>query len=123
MKAINSLLKSYGTFFRYPAIKAQLQAFYFDAEYHGKSLQDIVKKMRDNDVQDILKEVYNLLCLILSLPSTSVSVERSLKRIKTAARNSMMEERLSSKNRLDIQELVGKSFLVYPIYYKMFQLL
>lgn len=52
-------------------------------------------------------EVYKLFCLILTIPSTSVSVERNfscLKRIKTYLRNSMTEERLSSLTTISIEK-------------------
>jgi len=52
-------------------------------------------------------EVYKLFCLILTILSTSVSVERNfscLYRIKTYLRNSMTEERLSSLATISIEK-------------------
>ena len=57
--------------------------------------------------RDIFKEAYKLRCLIVTLPSTSVSTERSfscLKRIKTYQRNAMTEDRFSNLAKLSIEK-------------------
>ena len=55
--------------------------------------------MHRNDLIQTVPEATNLLKLVLTLPATTASVERSfsvLKRIKTYSRNRTKEERLSS---------------------------
>lgn len=58
-------------------------------------------------MHEILSEVFKLLCLIATMPSTSVSVERNfsaLKRIKTYLRNSIKQDRLNSLAKMSIEK-------------------
>lgn len=58
-----------------------------------------------------MSEVYKLFVLILTIPSTSVSVEISfscLNRIKTYLRNSTSQQRLSCLSTISIEKLLIK---------------
>lgn len=80
-------------------LKNELSVVYFDSQFHGQNIQQCVKLLKEFQDSGLLMEVYKLFCLIMTIPSTIVSVERNfscLKRIKTYLRNSMTEERLSS---------------------------
>ncbi|XP_025192174.1 uncharacterized protein LOC112592365 [Melanaphis sacchari] len=58
---------------------------------------------------EVMPEVYKLFSLILTIPSTSVSVERSfscLKRIKTYLRNNTSQHRLNSLSTISIEKLL-----------------
>ncbi|KAL4090127.1 hypothetical protein QTP88_025026 [Uroleucon formosanum] len=68
-------------------LKAELEVLYSDTNYQNLNhIYDLVKIFELEGLKTVLPEAYNLFSLILTLPSTSVSVERSfscLKRIKT----------------------------------------
>jgi hypothetical protein len=66
-----------------------------------------VQLLKELEESGLLMEAYKLYCLVLTIPSTSVSVERNfscLKRIKSYLRNSMTEERLSFLAKISIEK-------------------
>jgi hAT family C-terminal dimerisation region len=68
---------------------------------------DTIKYMFDNDLQQVLTEIYELYSLIITIPVTSASVERSfstLKRIKTFLRNTMSQDRLCNDSVISIEK-------------------
>lgn len=75
----------------------------------------------ENDgLKEVMPEVYKLFTLSLTIPPTSVSVERSfssIKRIKTYLRNSTGRERLSSLSTISIEkQLIQKLKESEPFY-------
>lgn len=96
--AFENLLKFYGTkFTKHQRLKNELSLLYSEENYKNIKLQEIIVKLQGH--KDIFTEAYTLFCLILTIPSTSVSVERSfscLKRLKTFTRNTISQDRLSS---------------------------
>ena len=69
----------------------------------------MIKIFEKDGLKEVMPEVYKLFSLILTIPSTSVSVERSfscLKRIKTYLRNSTSQQRLSSLSTISIEKLL-----------------
>ena len=55
-------------------------------DYMKKSVSDLIEFINVNDLSDAMPELFRLCALILTIPSTTVSVKRSfsaLKRIKT----------------------------------------
>lgn len=99
-------------------LKNELSLLYSNESLRNVSLQELLKKLNEN--KDIFLEAYKLLCLILTIPSTSVSVERSfscLKRIKTYSRNTIAQDRLSSLANISIQkELLEELKMKVPFY-------
>lgn len=83
--ALNNLKICYPDLFTdLQQLKNELQLIYNDEQYTGMSSENFRKSLNENN--SIFKEAHKLMCLILTIPSTSVSVERSFscpKRIKT----------------------------------------
>lgn len=118
-EALNSLKVYYPSLFNdLPRLKNELQLIYSDEQYRDKGQQDLMEILTEN--KNIFKETYKLFCLILTIPSTSVSVERSfscLKRVKTYLRNTMTEERLSNLSTISIEkELLTELINTQPFY-------
>lgn len=104
---VNSLLMSYKNIFDPTQLKNELSVIYSDIQFHNKNIQECIKILKEFETSGLFKEVYQLFCLVLTIPSTSVSVERHfscLKRIKTYLRNSMSESRLTSLATLSIEK-------------------
>ncbi|KAJ4431682.1 hypothetical protein ANN_20284 [Periplaneta americana] len=101
--ALTSLQETYGS--------------YFDTEVsptfqNMKSIREILDHITSNGLQEVLPELYKLCNLILTIPVTTAGVERSfstLKRIKTYARSTMSEDRLSGLAVISIQKEMLKS--------------
>jgi len=95
-------------FFDFKKLKTELEVLYSDTNYQNLNhIYDLVKIFELEGLKAVLPEAYNLFCLILTLPSTSVSVERSfscLKRIKTYLRNTISQERLNSLSIISIEK-------------------
>lgn len=114
------LLESYGghIFTKNQRLKNELSLIFADESCKDLSLQDLIKKMNEN--KDIFTEAYKMFCLILTIPSTSASAERSfscLKRIKTYLRNTMSQQRLTSLANISIQsELLQEIKATTPFY-------
>jgi len=93
--ALNNLFKTYS---------------YNNIYYHNlPHIYDMIKIFEKDGLKKVMPEVYKLFSLILTIPSTSVSVERSfpcLKRIKTYVRNSTSQQRLSSLSTISIKKLL-----------------
>lgn len=68
--------------------------------------------------RNIFKEAYKLFCLAMTIPSTSVSVERSVKRIKTCLRNSMERERMSNLSKISIEKELLRSLIDNEPFYE-----
>ena len=104
--ALLNLQQYYGKIFaKNRRLKNELELLYADENYRNLSLPELLKKISEN--KDIFMEVFKLYCLICTIPSTSVSVERSfscLKRLKTYSRNSISQGRLSSLALISIEK-------------------
>jgi len=106
-EGLECLSSTYKDMFDLTLLKNELSVVYFDSQFHNQHIQQCVKLLKQFQDSGLLMEVYKLFCLILTIPSTSVSVERNfscLKRIKTYLRNSMTEERLSSLATISIEK-------------------
>nr|CAI5837167.1 unnamed protein product [Callosobruchus analis] len=97
-QALNNLKEMYPRIFiEFQRLKNELQLIYSDDQYHNMEPHKLMESLFDNSI--IFKKAYKLLCLIVTIPSTSVSIERSfscLKRTKTYWRSTMLEDRLTS---------------------------
>lgn len=97
---LDSLLEQY-PFFDQIQLKNELSVAYNDPEMFGqcRTLSEILDFTFKNDLHSCMPEFYKLLCVVVTIPVTSASVERSfstLKRIKTYTRNTMNQNRLSN---------------------------
>lgn len=120
-EAFNNLKLCYPfifTAFEFQRLRTELELIYGDTEYRSMKSHDLMKDLTEK--KKIFKQGYKLYCLIVTIPSTSVSVERSfscLKRIKSYLRNSMTEERLTSLSKISIEkELVNELIETRPFY-------
>ncbi|KAL4082421.1 hypothetical protein QTP88_021317 [Uroleucon formosanum] len=109
VNALNNLKSTYpNIFYNINTLKVEFEVLYSDVKYQNLlHIYDMVKIIEQDALKDILPEAYKLFILILTIPSTSVSNERSfscLKRIKTCSRNSISQVRLSSLSILSIEK-------------------
>ncbi|CAH2012022.1 unnamed protein product [Acanthoscelides obtectus] len=99
-------------------LKNELQLIYSDDQYQNMEPRLLKESLFEN--RSIFKEAYKLLCLILTIPSTSVSTERSfscLKRIKSYLRSTMSEDRLTNLAKISIEkELLNELIVSQPFY-------
>lgn len=109
-EAFESLNNYYGNFFDFIKLKTELVVFYSHSHFHDIAVFDMPNNLINFDLKEAFSEVYKLSLLILTIPVSTSSVERSfsaLKRIKTYSRNQMLEQRLSDLALISIE----KSFL------------
>lgn len=94
---------------------------YNDDRYHNlQHVYDLIKVFENDGLKEVMPEVYKLFALILTIPSTSVSVEISftcLKRIKTYLRNSNCQQRLSSLSIISIEKLLIQQLKETELFY------
>lgn len=104
---VENLKGTYGIYFDMNRLKNELQYIYSDPRFNDMCLENILKFMTENDMKDVFQEVFKLFSLILTIPSTSCSAERSfsaLKRIKTFLRNTVSQERLNGLATISIEK-------------------
>lgn len=110
----NFLLKNYNRHFDAVRLKNELIVLYStpDCELCSKPLQFMIKYMNEKKLNLVMPEVHKLLRLILTIPATTATVERSfstLKRIKNFCRASQTQDRLSGLSLISIEkELLNK---------------
>lgn len=104
---LEGLLKQY-TFFDSVQLKNELSVSYCDKILgESKTPSQMLKYITDSDLHLCMPELYKLICLIVTIPVTSASVERSfsgLKRIKTYIRNTIGQDRLSNMSIVSINK-------------------
>nr|CAI5829018.1 unnamed protein product [Callosobruchus analis] len=118
-QALNNLKEMYPSIFtEFQKLKNELQLIYSDDQYHNMEPHRLMEILFENS--SIFKEAYKLLCLIVTIPSTSVSVERSfscLKRIKTYLRSTVLEDRFTNLSKISIEkELLNELIASQPFY-------
>ena len=98
-----TVTKFYGDDFHPKTLKSQLQAlsanFESDKKLEDITLSAIVKYFESESVRNWLSDVLKLLKLVLIMPATNATSERSfssLRRIKTFLRSTMTQSRLNS---------------------------
>lgn len=103
---------NFGEIFDFIRLRNELIVLYKSEEFLSTNPYDLVKKIKMNDLISAFQEVFKLGQLILTIPSTTASVERSfsaLKRIKSYQRSTQGQERLSSLSLISIEkELLHK---------------
>ena len=106
-KAFDNLKDLYGqVFLKIHRLKNELILLYADNKFRNIPAEKMFQMLHED--KDIFIESYKLFSLILSIPSTTVSVERSfsclISRIKTYLRNTISQDRLSSLSNIAIQK-------------------
>ncbi|XP_036973754.1 zinc finger MYM-type protein 1 [Acanthopagrus latus] len=103
---LNSLSK-YARFFDQVRLQSDLVGLYCSQLVQGMSPAQLLSFLKDNDLQETVPEATKLLKLVLTIPATTASVERTfsaLKRIKTYNRNRMHQDRLSALALISIEK-------------------
>ena len=101
------LLKTY-PFFDEQRLRNELHTLYNNTLFY-KPPGDFLQLLIEDDLQGTLSEIYKLLQLILTIPATSTSAERSfscLKRIKTYLRNTCGQDRIVNLAKISIDSVV-----------------
>lgn len=117
---LQNLESSYGNFFDLNKLKNELITLYSSEKFQSNHIQTILKSLFELDLTEVFSEVIKLSKLILTLPSSTATVERSfsaLKRIKTYCRNSMLEERLSNLGIISIEKELLRSIKSQDSFY------
>ena len=97
--SLKSLANHYSDYFSTDQLRSELSVVYSRDAMRNKNIQTFLRYINDNNLQEVLPQVHKLCKLIATIPCTTASVERSfstIKRIKTSARNTMSENRLSA---------------------------
>ncbi|XP_076035906.1 uncharacterized protein LOC143021925 isoform X3 [Oratosquilla oratoria] len=105
--AFQSLEKNYGNFFDIVRLKADLAGIYNAPVFRGKSVKDLLDFLFVNELTQTFPEAVKLMQLVLTIPATTVLVERSfstLKRIESYTRNRKTNQRLSSLALISIEK-------------------
>jgi hypothetical protein len=87
-------MEIYGRRFDPVRLKSDLVALYCDAGFH-KNATDLHEYIRQQELEDVFPQTYKLAKLILTIPATNVSKERSFsahKRIQDYLRNTQGQE-------------------------------
>ncbi|KAE9535632.1 hypothetical protein AGLY_007533 [Aphis glycines] len=105
----NSLEQLYGKYFDLPKLRSELSVIYsMDVFLTPANVHDILIYLKTRKLDENLPQATKLISLILTIPATSASEERSfsaLKRIKNSSRNSHEQDRLiSSLSMLSIEK-------------------
>ena len=102
-----SLAENYGLYFDLPRLKTELTVMYNMANFEAKSPSDLLHFLTLKELTESMPQLYHLTCLVLTIPVSTSSVERSfsaLKRIKTHARNSTGQDRLGALALMSIEK-------------------
>ena len=94
-----SLAENYGLHFDLPRLNTELTVMYNMANFEARSPSDLLHFQTLKELTESMPQLYHLTCLVLTIPVSTSSVERSfsaLKRIKTYARNSTGHDRLGA---------------------------
>ena len=97
----------YGKYFDTVRLKSELSAMFTSDHLKAKTVQEMQRFLYENELQTGLPELYKFCELVLTIPATSSSVERSfsaLKRIKSFARNAQGQSRLSALSIMSIEK-------------------
>ena len=114
VKAFESLKKSYLGFFEFSRLRSELSALYSHEQFAKKNVAELLKYILESDLHTGLPEIYKLMNLVMTIPITTASVERSfsaLKRIKSYLRSSQSEERLSNLSLISIERHLLKDLM------------
>lgn len=102
-----SLAENYGLHFDLLRLKTELTVMYNMANFEGRSPSDLLQFLTAKELSESMSQLHQLTCLVLTIPVSTSSVERSfsaLKRIKTHARNSTGQDRLGALALMSIEK-------------------
>lgn len=80
-------------------LKTELTVMYAMSDFAGKCPTDLLDFLQQNNLSESMSQLYKLVCLAVTIPVSPASVGRTfsaLKRIKTFARNTTGQVRLSA---------------------------
>lgn len=103
---LSSLDSAYPNLFDISALRGELFVTYTSKDFSGKYPYELCSTLASNRLSEVFPQLYRLCCLVICIPSTSASVERSfskLKRIKSSHRNTMDQKRLSDLSIVSIE--------------------
>ncbi|XP_076354003.1 zinc finger MYM-type protein 1-like isoform X2 [Tachypleus tridentatus] len=107
-EALTSLNEMYGHFFDAVRLHNELTVMYSSQKgFAKKSVAELRVYIHMNDLSDALAEVYKLCDLVLTLPSSTVSVEKTfsaVERIKTYVRNATLQSYMSGLAIMSIEK-------------------
>lgn len=118
---LESLKSVYGSVFDYIRLKSELTVVYASDEFRNMAVFELAKFIKTNDLASGFKEVYTLAELILTIPSTTSSVERSfsaLKRIHTYCRCMQSQDRMSGLSVISIEKEVLQTLRCKDSFYE-----
>lgn len=119
-KAFQVLVKNYGRFFNIVRLKNELLYVYSSPEFRAKSVYELSLELRAIGLTQALLEVTKLCALILTIPATSASAERTfsaLRRIHTYQRNTQGQNRLSGLSLISIEKSLLQNLKKKPTFY------
>uniref|UniRef100_A0A8C7XI81 Zinc finger MYM-type protein 1-like n=1 Tax=Oryzias sinensis TaxID=183150 RepID=A0A8C7XI81_9TELE len=96
---LSSLARSHGALFDLCQLKTELTVMYTMDDFYGKSPSDILHFIHQNNLSEVMKQLYRFVCLALTIPTSPASVKRTfsaLERIQTHAKNTTGQTRLSA---------------------------
>ncbi|XP_077444502.1 zinc finger MYM-type protein 1-like isoform X2 [Stigmatopora argus] len=97
--AFSSLKQSHGALFDLPRLRTELTVMYAMDDFAGKSPTDLLDFLQQKNLSESMGQLYTLVCLAVTIPVSTASFERTfsvLNRIKTYARNTTGQARLSA---------------------------
>nr|CAH7743193.1 unnamed protein product [Callosobruchus chinensis] len=118
--AFQQLVKVYGKKFDTIKLKTELTVLYNSPDYIQNNLQEFYKYIKSSELDKAFPEAFKLADLLLTIPATSASVERSfsaMKRIKTCQRNTQLQDRMSSLSLISIEKNFLNGLMKRPSFY------
>lgn len=120
--AFQNLVSTYGRYFDTMRLKNELLVLYSDIDLVGSATtsSSLLLMFTEQSLETAMPEVTKLMKLVVTIPATSASTERSfscLKRIKNCARNTMNQERLTSLSLISIEKKLVKEMEKMPTWY------
>ncbi|KDR18839.1 zinc finger MYM-type protein 1-like [Zootermopsis nevadensis] len=107
--AYESLLLSYGRYFDALLLKTELSVIYSSEEFLKSNISDLLRYLITSNLNTALPEVTKLSALLLTIPTTSASVEGSfsaLKRVNTYLHSTQTQERLTKLSLMTIEKRI-----------------
>lgn len=118
---ISSLIHFFPGIFDFTALKNELKVLYTTPSLLQLDVLTLYNDLQSEVLRDTFPQILNLSSLLLTLPITVASVERSfsaLKRIHTYLRNSQTEDRLSDLALLSIEKRLLLKIKNRPNFYE-----
>ena len=116
-RPLQALQKSYSSHFNFSFLRSELTVLYSHDHFRKNNLEDLHKYMHERQLYEAFGEVHKLVLLVLTIPYSTASVERSfsaLKRIKTFLRNAPSQDRLSNLSLMSIEKSLLKQLMSKP---------